>query len=70
MSVPVEFWNPGFVPHAALQVLADSGRPLAIRLSDPWLGRVYASDQFMRHLQPGDRGVRRAWALGVRGRSR
>lgn len=59
-------WNGAAIPQAALRVLADSGTPVAYRVCEHWFGRLFVADQFMRHLLPGDRGARRAWAAFAR----
>jgi len=43
------------------------GLPLVLRLSELWYAQhVLTGDRFLRHLAPGDRGVRAAWAVAVR----
>jgi glycosyltransferase involved in cell wall biosynthesis len=60
-------WNGSSIPHAALRVLADSGRPLAFRVCEHWFGKLFAEDQFMRELLPAARGpARTMWAAGCR----
>jgi glycosyltransferase involved in cell wall biosynthesis len=60
-------WNGSSIPQAALRVLADSGLPLAFRVCEHWFGHLFAGDQFMRELLPGERGGPRAvWAAGAR----
>lgn len=59
-------WNGSQIPHAALRILADTGLPLAYRVCEHWFGRLYVGDRFMRHLAPGERGLRGAWARLVR----
>jgi glycosyltransferase involved in cell wall biosynthesis len=43
-----------------------SGVPVAYRICEHWFGRLYRSDRFMRHLEPGDRGLRGVWARLMR----
>jgi glycosyltransferase involved in cell wall biosynthesis len=59
-------WNGSQIPHAALRILADTGLPLAYRVCEHWFGQLYLGDRFMRHLTPGERGLRGAWARLVR----
>jgi glycosyltransferase involved in cell wall biosynthesis len=59
-------WNGSNVPQAALQVLHGAGAPVAYRVCEHWFSRLYTGDQFMRHLAPGERGLRGVWARGAR----
>ena len=65
-------WNGAAIPQAALRVLADSGTPVAYRVCEHWFGRLFAGDQFMRHLLPDSdpahptHPARRAWAAFAR----
>ena len=69
-------WNGSNIPHAALQVLHGAGGvggvggvggiPIAYRVCEHWFSRLYTGDQFMRHLTPGERGLRGVWARGAR----
>ncbi len=59
-------WNGAQIPQAALRVLDRSGVPLAYRICQHWFTDLYRSDVFMRHLYPGDRGLRGLWALLMR----
>lgn len=59
-------WNGAGIPQAALRVLERSGAMIAYSVAEHWFGHMYRSDQFLRHLFGGDRGVRRAWALLMR----
>ncbi len=59
-------WNGSQVPHAALRIAATSGVPLAFRICEHWFGTLYSSDTFMRHLVPGERGLRGIWARLMR----
>lgn len=56
-------WNGAGIPHVTLRILELSGAPVAYSISEHWFGQMYRDDQFLRHLFPGDRGLRRAWAL-------
>lgn len=62
----VYVWNGSQLPHAALHVAASSGVPLAFRVCEHWFGRLYDGDVFLRHLAPGERGLRGIWAKGMR----
>ena len=62
----VFIWNGAQLPQAALRIALDSGRPVAFRVCELWFGRMFTGDQFMRHLLPGDTGVRAVWARGMR----
>lgn len=59
-------WNGAQIPHSAIVQAARSGRPLAFRACEHWFGRLYRGDRFARHLYGDDRGLRRAWAAGMR----
>jgi glycosyltransferase involved in cell wall biosynthesis len=59
-------WNGAQIPQAALRVLERSGVPVAYRICQHWFASLYRSDVFMRHLYPGDRGLRRVWAFLMR----
>jgi glycosyltransferase involved in cell wall biosynthesis len=59
-------WNGTRIPQAAIRIASLAGRPVAFRICEHWLGHLYRSDLFMRHLFGGDRGLRRAWAALVR----
>jgi glycosyltransferase involved in cell wall biosynthesis len=59
-------WNGAAIPHAALRVLELADATMAYSVSEHWFGRIYRDDQFLRHLYPGDRGLRRIWALVMR----
>jgi glycogen synthase len=62
----VYVWNGAEIPQAALRVLETSGVPVAYRVCEHWFGRIYRSDRFMRHLEPGERGARGVWARLMR----
>lgn len=59
-------WNGSQIPQAALRVGEASGVPLAYRVCEHWFGRLYRDDKFMRHLVPGERGLRGHWARLMR----
>jgi glycosyltransferase involved in cell wall biosynthesis len=59
-------WNCAQIPHAAVYAALESGIPTAFRVCEHWFGRLLTGDQFARHLFPGDRGLRRAWATMIR----
>jgi glycosyltransferase involved in cell wall biosynthesis len=58
----VYVWNGAMIPQAALRIAETSGVRVAYRICEHWFGRVYRSDRFMRHLYPGERGLRGVWA--------
>lgn len=62
----VYVWNGAQIPQAVLRVLDGEGLPLAYRVCEHWFGGLYRSDQYLRHLYPGDRGLRAVWAQGAR----
>jgi glycogen synthase len=66
----VYVWNGASIPQAAIRVLDDLGVPVAFRVCEHWFTRLYRGDQFMRHLTPGERGLRGAWARGARALNR
>jgi glycosyltransferase involved in cell wall biosynthesis len=59
-------YNCAQIPHATIYAALESGVPTAFRICEHWFGRLFTGDQFARHLFPGDRGLRRAWAVLVR----
>lgn len=59
-------WNGAQIPHSALRVLADARLPTAFRLCEHWFARLYRGDQYMRHLYPGEWGLRGVWARLMR----
>jgi glycosyltransferase involved in cell wall biosynthesis len=59
-------WNGAHLPHAAIRIAELSGVPVLYSLAEHWFGGLYASDQFMRYLRPGERGLRGLWARVVR----
>jgi glycosyltransferase involved in cell wall biosynthesis len=66
----VYVWN-GYIPHATLRVLADSGLPVAFRVCEHWFGGIFTRDQFMRELLPERRSPPQAvWAAGCRALNR
>jgi glycosyltransferase involved in cell wall biosynthesis len=62
----VYVWNGSAIPQAALRVLETSGVAVAYRICEHWFGRIYSHDRFMRHLEPGERGLRGLWARLMR----
>lgn len=62
----VYVWNGSQLPFAALRVLERSGLPVAYRICEHWFGGLYSRDAFLRHLTPGERGVRGVWARAMR----
>jgi glycosyltransferase involved in cell wall biosynthesis len=62
----VYVWNGARIPQAVLRILDRHDVPRAYRVCEHWFGELYRSDQFMRHLYPGDRGVRALWARWAR----
>ena len=62
----VFIWNGAAMPQAAIRIAEQSGAHVAWSICEYWFERLYAGDQFMRHLLPGDRGLRRVWGLLVR----
>jgi glycosyltransferase involved in cell wall biosynthesis len=63
-------WNGAMIPQAALRVAELSGRPIAYRICEHWFGSMWRSDRFMRHLEPGERGLRGLWARLMRAANR
>jgi len=59
-------WNGTQIPQVTVRIAERSQVPLAYRVCEHWFGRLYRADTFLRHLYPGDRGLRRAWAAWVR----
>lgn len=59
-------FNGASVPQAALRALELSGVPVAWSVGEHWFAGIYRHDQFLRHLYPGDTGLRGVWAAGVR----
>ena len=55
-------WNGAEIPQAAIRMAEYSGAPVAYSVAQHWFGGLYKRDQFMRHLDPGDRGLRALWA--------
>jgi glycosyltransferase involved in cell wall biosynthesis len=62
----VFIWNGAAMPQAAIRIAEQSGARVAWSICEYWFERLYIGDQFMRHLLPGDRGLRRLWGLLVR----
>jgi len=63
-------WNCARIPHATIYSALRSQIPTVFRIDEFWFERLFKGDQFARHLFPGDRGVRRAWATSIRGLNR
>ncbi len=59
-------WNASEIPRVAVRIVQSTGCPLAFSVADPWFAGYTSGDQFMRHLHPGDRGLRRVWATFIR----
>ena len=62
----IYFWNGAQLPLAAMVAASRSGVPIAYRVCEHWFGAISGHDQFARHLSPGDRGLRLAWAQLIR----
>jgi glycosyltransferase involved in cell wall biosynthesis len=62
----IYFWNGAQLPLAGMVAASRSGVPLAYRVCEHWFGSISQHDQFARHLAPGDRGLRLAWAQLIR----
>jgi glycogen synthase len=62
----VFIWNGAAMPQAAIRIAEQSGAHVAWSICEYWFERLYSGDQFMRHLLPGDSGLRRLWALLMR----
>jgi glycosyltransferase involved in cell wall biosynthesis len=59
-------WNGAAIPHAVIRVCQFAGVPMAFSVAEHWFGGLYRRDQFMRHLMPGESGLRGVWARGIR----
>jgi glycosyltransferase involved in cell wall biosynthesis len=66
----VFIFNGASIPQAALRVLETSGVPVAWSVGEGWYGDVYRHDQFLRHLAPGETGLRGVWARAMRALNR
>jgi glycosyltransferase involved in cell wall biosynthesis len=62
----VYVFNGSGLPRVVLRRLALSGTPMAVRVCEHWFGGLYANDRFLRHLTPGETGLRGTWARGMR----
>jgi glycosyltransferase involved in cell wall biosynthesis len=62
----VYIWNGAAMPQAAIRIAEQSAPHVAWSICEYWFERLYIGDQFMRHLLPGDSGLRRLWGLLVR----
>lgn len=59
--------NANAVPQTAIVIAAATGVPTVCRFSELWFARSFLSgDRFLRHLSPGERGVRGLWARVAR----
>ena len=59
-------WNGANIPQCVIRIASLSGTPFAFRVCEHWFSRLYVSDQFMRHLHPGERGLLGLWARLMR----
>jgi glycosyltransferase involved in cell wall biosynthesis len=59
-------WNGADMPQAAIRIAEQSGTPIAYSLCEYWFSHIYETDRFMRHLRPGETGVRGLWARALR----
>jgi glycosyltransferase involved in cell wall biosynthesis len=59
-------WNGSHLPHVVIRIVEMWGVPMAYSLAEHWFGGLYRSDQYMRYLVPGERGLRGLWARVVR----
>jgi glycosyltransferase involved in cell wall biosynthesis len=62
----IYYWNGARLSLAVMVAASRSRLPIAYRVCEHWLGGIAAYDQFARHLTPGDRGLRLAWARWIR----
>jgi glycosyltransferase involved in cell wall biosynthesis len=62
----VFIWNFGEIPHAAIRIAESAGAGVAYSVSDMNFDMLHVHDQFMRHLTPGERGLRGLWAKVAR----
>jgi glycosyltransferase involved in cell wall biosynthesis len=62
----IYYWNGARLSLAVMVAASRSRLPIAYRVCEHWLGGIAAYDQFARHLTPGDRGLRLAWARLIR----
>lgn len=55
------------MPQAAIAVAVTAGTPVICRFSELFYASTFLSgDRFLRHLRPGERGMRGAWARALR----
>src|SRR5690242_3591642 len=59
-------WNGAHLPHVVIRIAEMWGAPMAYSLAEHWFAGLYTSDQYMRSLFPGERGLRSLWARVVR----
>lgn len=59
------------LPQAVIAEVARRRLPLVLRFAELWYASsLFSGDRFMRHLSPGDTGVRGVWARTLRGVNR
>lgn len=63
-------WNGAGMPSATIAALLASGVPTLFRVCEYWFGGLFSADVFSRHLVPGERGLRGAWARAMRAANR
>ena len=59
-------FNGASIPQATLLEIARSELPIAVRVCEHWFGGLYVNDRFLRHLVPGETGLRGIWARAMR----
>lgn len=59
-------WNFDQIPHAAIRIAEHAGAVAAYSVGDMNFGMLHDHDQFLRHLRPGERGLRGLWARAMR----
>lgn len=63
--------NGAAMPQAATVVACTAGAPVVCRFSELWLASNFLTgDLFLRHLEPGETGLRGLWACGIRAGNR
>src|SRR5919197_3935306 len=63
-------WNGAQIPQAAIRVAEYHGAPVAYSVAEHWFGGLYGRDYFMRHLLPGDSGLRALWGRVIKAANR
>lgn len=63
-------WNGFGIPQAILRLVECSGAMVAYSVAEHWFGQMYLTDKFVSRLVSSDRGLRRVWALLMRGINR